>query len=421
MLTPVARSDSPVAPAASPVRSPSTPLRIALLTAGRDKPYALGLGPALANQGLAVDFIGSDTVDGPEVRNHPRIRYFNLRNQAERASLWSKMTRVFAYYARLIAYAARSEAPVFHILWNNKFEYFDRTLLLLYYRALGKRLVFTAHNVNIGKRDNNDTALNRFTLRLQYRLCHHIFIHTRRMQAELTQEFGVPLTRSTVIPFGINNTLPSTSLSAAEARRELNLGPDDQVMLFFGNIAPYKGVDVLVEAMVQAAPTRPALRLVVAGRPKGSESYWESVRQRIAAAGLSRTVFEHIEYIPDAKVEVFFKAADVLVLPYKHVFQSGVLFLGYSFGLPVIATDVGSLREEIIEGQTGWVCPPCDPVGLGQTIAKWLDSDLYRERHQRRTVIQAHANREYSWSTVGEITRGVYDRVLGSPVQPPPS
>src|SRR4051812_2892055 len=83
---------------------------VALLTAGRDRPYALGLAPALAEQGIEVDYIGSDAVDGPEVRNHPRVRFLNLRDQATDVSLWSKTTRVIGYYRRLMLYAARSKA-----------------------------------------------------------------------------------------------------------------------------------------------------------------------------------------------------------------------------------------------------------------------------------------------------------------------
>ena len=67
------------------------------------------------------------------------------------------------------------------------------------------------------------------------------------------------------------------------------------------------------------------------------------------------------EFIPDEETEIYFKAADVLVLPYRHIYQSGVLFLGYSFGLPVLAADVGSLKDEIVEGKTGFVFRPEDP------------------------------------------------------------
>jgi glycosyltransferase involved in cell wall biosynthesis len=402
-----------------PVPSPTSsatgraPLQLGLLTAGRDKPYALGLGPALADEGILVDFIGSDMVDGPELRNHPRIRFLNLRNQAEDASLWTKMTRVVFYYARLMTYAARFRGRLLHILWNNKFEYFDRTLLMVYYRLVGKRLIFTVHNVNAGQRDGNDSWLNRRTLQFQYHRCEHLFVHTRRMKAELCRQFGVREERVTVIPFGINNTLPNTSLTREAARQELDLPGEDPVLLFFGNIAPYKGVHVLIEALRIATPLHPRLRLIIAGRPKGEEEYWRSVKSQLVAAGVKDRVAEHITYIPDERVEVFCKAADALVLPYTHVFQSGVLFLGYSFGLPVIATDVGSLREEVIEGRTGWICRPDDASDLARTIERWLESDLYRNRGEHRTAIREHANQRYSWTTVGKITKRVYDEVLG--------
>ena len=124
---------------------------------------------------------------------------------------------------RLIRYAATAKPRIFHILWNNKFETFDRTLLMLYYRLLGKRIVLTAHNVNAGKRDSKDTFLNRLTLRIQYRLADHIFVHTEKMKLELIEEFGVRESRVTVIPFGINNAVPNTDLAPSEAKQRLGI------------------------------------------------------------------------------------------------------------------------------------------------------------------------------------------------------
>jgi len=405
---------APIAPpTAASSSAPRTGPLVALLTAGRDKPYALGLGPALADAGLAVDFIGSNDVNGPEIAARPRIRFLNLRrDQSVDAVFAAKTVRVFAYYARLVAYAFRSHAPVFHLLWNNKFEHLDRTFLMLLYRLLGKRVVLTVHNVNAGERDGNDSWLNRLTLRIQYRLCHHLFVHTRRMRDELVRGYRVLADRVSVIPFGINNTLPSTNLSSAEARVRLGLGAEDRVLLFFGNIAPYKGLDGLVEAFAGLASRDPALRLVIAGRPKGAESHWAAIERRITRAGLDDRVRRFIEYIPDERVEVFFKAADVFVLPYLHVFQSGVLFLGYSFGLPVVATDVGALREEILEGQTGFVCRPQDSADLAAKLATFFSSPLHHNREHSTTEIRAYANRQYSWTTVAEATRAVYERLL---------
>ena len=164
-------------------------LRVALLTGGDDRSYALGLATSLMGHGVHIDFIGSDQVDGPELHGTPSVRFLNLRgDQSPGANLARKLWRLLRYYARLVAYAARSQATVFHILWNNKFLHFDRTLLMLYYRALGHRVVMTAHNVNAAKRDGRDSWLNRLTLRIQYHLCNQIFVHTSLMGQELASD-----------------------------------------------------------------------------------------------------------------------------------------------------------------------------------------------------------------------------------------
>ena len=125
-------------------------------------------------------------------------------------------------------------------------------------------------------------------------------------------------------------------------------------MLFFGRIQPYKGLEYLIEAFESVVGEGSPYRLIIAGEPKKEyEQYWFGIRRRIENGPARDKVLQAITYIPDDETEVYFKAADALVLPYTDIYQSGVLFLGYSFGLPTIATDVGSFREEIIEGETG--------------------------------------------------------------------
>ncbi len=402
-----------ISSAADDDQGASRSLKVALLTGGGDKPYALGLGAALAAQGIHLDFIGSDDVNGDELQDPAHVKFLNLRGeQRTDASGLRKALRVFRYYVRLIRYAAIAQPKVFHLLWNNKFELFDRTVLMIYYRLLGKRIVFTAHNVNAGKRDSNDTLLNRISLRIQYHLADHIFVHTEMMKKELLDDFGVSSRKTGVIPFGINETLPSTDLTPAEAKRQLQLRAADKTMIFFGNIAPYKGLEYLILALSHLPKDDASYRLIIAGRPKGCEEYWEQIQATIDRCRVRDRIIERIEYIPDDQVEVYLKAADVLVLPYAHVFQSGVLFLAYGFGLPVIVSDVGSMREDVIEGRTGFVCRPQQPEDLAEKIQKFFSSELYRNLPERRADIKAYASDRYSWTKVGEITRGVYAELL---------
>ena len=108
----------------------------------------------------------------------------------------------------------------------------------------------------------------------------------------------------------------------------LGLEPTERVMLFFGQIAPYKGLEYLVAALPQVFADDPALRLVIAGKVKaGCEGYWRRIEGALSNPVLYNRVLHRIEHIPDEQVEIYFKAADVLVVPYVHIFQSGVPFL----------------------------------------------------------------------------------------------
>jgi len=393
----------------------STTLRVALLTGGDDKPYVLGLAEAFTSAGVVFDLVGSDDLSVPELLNNPRVNFLNLRgDQCPDATLARKIVRIATYYWRLVRYAATAKPKVFHILWNNKFEFLDRTLLLLYYKLLGKKLLFTAHNVNIRKRDGTDTWLNRFSLRAQYQLVDHIFVHTERMKQELLSDFRIQERKVSVIPFGINNTVPNTEMTTLDAKAMLGISSSDKTMLCYGQIAPYKGLEYLISAFTKLVGQDASYRLIIAGKPKWNEIYWNQIVQLMIDRGVRDRVLERIEHVPDEETELYFKAADVLVLPYTRIFQSGVLFLGYSFGLPVIAAAVGSLKEEIIEGKNGFMFKPQDSSDLAKVIDKYFESELFDDLENQRLEIKKYANERHSWAKVAEITTAVYYNLVPS-------
>jgi len=386
---------------------------VALLTGGADQPYAFGLATTMISKGVTFDLIGNDELDDPAFRDRAGVTFLNLRgDQSPDASLISKASRVLLYYARLIRYATTATPELFHILWNNKFETFDRTVLMLYYRWLGKKIVLTVHNVNARRRDSNDTALNRLTLKIQYRLADHIFVHTDKMKRELIDEFDVSQSRISVIPFGINNAVPRTNLSPAEAKRRLGLREDQRAILFFGNIAPYKGLEYAIAAVRKLKAGTADCQLIIAGRPKNCPKYWADISEDIREDVTSGRIQLRADFIPDEETEIYFKAADVLVLPYRLIYQSGVLFLGQSFGLPVIASDVGSLKDDIVDGMTGYVCKAEDSDSLASALDRYFASDLYANLDDRRREIQDFATSRHSWDVVGDITLRVYTDLL---------
>src|SRR5579862_3396928 len=204
-------------------------VHIALLTAGYDKPYAVPLSTALAQYGVRIDFIGSDTLNCRELTRTSGVTFLNLRgDRREDVAAARKALRLLAYYARLMRYVAMAQPRILHVLWNNRFELFDRTLLMLFYRVAGKRVVLTAHNVNDAKRDSRDGWANRLSLRIQYQLCDHIFVHTEPMKDELVTDFGVEKENVSVIPHGINNLVPATDLTPQQARQRLGMRVGDR-------------------------------------------------------------------------------------------------------------------------------------------------------------------------------------------------
>jgi glycosyltransferase involved in cell wall biosynthesis len=88
--------------------------------------------------------------------------------------------------------------------------------------------------------------------------------------------------------------------------------------------------------------------------------------------------------------------------------------LAYSFGLPAIAADVGTLKEEIVEGETGFVFKPRDSVDLARKIDKYFNSELFRNLETRRLEIKKYANERYSWNKVAAITTAIYCNLLSS-------
>jgi D-inositol-3-phosphate glycosyltransferase len=393
-----------------------TELQVALLTGCQDRSYAFGLAMALSSKGVQVDIVGNDRVDSPEFHHTPNVAFLNLGGiQSPEDKFLKKLFHLSQYYARLIRYITLAKPKLLHILWNSKFEYFDRTLLMIYCKLLGKKVALTAHNVNRRKRDSSDSVLNRLTLRIQYRLTDRIFVHTEKMRSELIEDFGVRAEAITQIPFGINIAVPNTELTPALAKKMLGIESTERTILFFGRIVPYKGLEYLLTAFHKVSANHPNYRLVIAGEPmKGYEEYMQEIHRMIDQGCNQDRIIQKLEFISDEATELYFKAADVLVLPYKDIFQSGVLFLGYSFGLPAIAADVGSFSEDILRGTTGFLYSPADSMSLADTLEEYFNSELYKDLDRFRLEIREHANERHSWETVSKLTRSAYEE-LASP------
>jgi D-inositol-3-phosphate glycosyltransferase len=162
-------------------------------------------------------------------------------------------------------------------------------------------------------------------------------------------------------------------LNKLDARKQLGLDSDAPVLLFFGLIRKYKGVHVLLDALVKIREALPTVRLVLAGEFYDDVSGY---RDQISTNGLSETVMILDRYIEEELVPVLFSAADVVVQPYLSATQSGVVQIAVHFEKPTIVTDVGGLAESVGKAGAGLVVPPNDASALVQAVEHFFEEGV---------------------------------------------
>jgi glycosyltransferase involved in cell wall biosynthesis len=179
------------------------------------------------------------------------------------------------------------------------------------------------------------------------------------------------------------------------------LGLEGEVVLFFGYVRHYKGLDTLLEAWPAVRARRPAT-LVVAG-----EFYEDAAPYQRLASAAGDSVRMLSRYVPDDEVEALFKAADVVVLPYRSATQSGVTHVAYALGAPVITTDVGGLGETVVPGETGLVVPPEQPAALAAAIVRFFEEGM---APRLRAGVE-RVRREHSWQALADRTLELADEL----------
>ena len=371
--------------------------------------YMYGLVSGLAcNKNDSIDVLDVDLTQelfsGFENVNYvPVFKYY-----PRSASVAVKIINILRYYMLQLWFLVSHKPHIIHFQWLDRHIVIDRIILPAVARLFGHKVVLTVHNINAGKRDNRDTSINRLTLRTLYRLSNKLIVHTPQSKVELMNEFPVAESKIEVIKHGMNNRVAKKGTTTAQARLHFGLNEDDKVILFFGNIDYYKGLDILIESLLILNKDRNCnYKVLIAGNSKSPE-YTAQVLEKAADPRLKGCIDAKIQYIPDEDVELYFMASDCIVLPYRNIYQSGVIFMAYTFGLPLIVTDVGNFRNDVIEGKTGFLVKPEDPEDLAKIIADYFKTDLYTELEKTREEIQNWAWQNYSWEVIGSKTRELY-------------
>ena len=270
--------------------------------------------------------------------------------------------------------------------WHPYFApcYFILTRLLRH-----TKVVFVCHNVFPHERFPLDRLLTKWTLKGG----HGFILHSQSDAGDLVSIQKNAEYRVAVHP--TYNAFKIADVSKEDARKKLGYGEEEKLLLFFGFVRPYKGLKYLLEAMPAVLEKKENVRLLVVGEfDKDRDEYM----QQIESLGIGHAVQCYEGYIPDAGVEPFFAACDVVVLPYESATQSGIVQISYGFEKPVIATEVGGLPDVVVDGKTGILAKPCDPASLTESILAFLQDD---DKEAYAQHIRAEADK-YSWDRMRE-------------------
>ncbi len=272
-------------------------------------------------------------------------------------------------------------------------------------RVFRQRLLYTAHVVTPHER----VALQGFIYRNLYGRCQHVIAHSSFDRRRLGEEFGLDAERVTQIPHGEYSFFDVGTAHDRDAERErLGLAPGDEAALFFGYIREYKGLDLLLDAWPRVLEQRPNARLVIAGDPVNLP---DARRAELERRADSLGAITHFGYVPFEDVARYFAAADALVMPYRAISQSGVLFLALALGLPVVATEVGALPEMLTSGESAVLVPPEDTQALARGVVDVLASEDLRARLRARGREVAA---DHSWESIAEKTEVVLKKMLSA-------
>ena len=289
---------------------------------------------------------------------------------------------------------------IIHAQWWSWFLAPAYVVVLSLCRLRGKRVVVTAHNL----RPHEHGWWRRLMNALVLRTADEIIVHSERNRRALGVVGGKA--RVAVVPHGaLALRAPTADLTREDARRRIGLPPDAKVVLCFGNVRPYKGIDVLLRASAAARASVPALRVIIAGE------LWKDCRdpaREAERAGVGDIVTCRLRYVPDSDAALLFAASDVVVLPYlRFDGQSGAGTLAATARRAIIVSDVGGLPDLVRD--PGAVVAPSDPVALAAALIRVLSDDAFRRKLEADAEIVAAG---LSWDGIADATVGVYQSAL---------
>ena len=275
------------------------------------------------------------------------------------------------------------------------------SLIILMTKLKGAKIVWTVHN--IAPHDAYHPKLSRLFMDWFINRCNGLIFMSEASKTTFFNLHQPPATiQYAIIPHGHYRSSYPAAIDKAIAKTQLGLSPDKKILLFCGMIKPYKNINALIQTFSQAQLAD--YELVIAGNPDSLQLEKQLQQQK----GNNSSIHLFLRFIPDAELHVYLSAADVVILPYKSILNSGALLLALSFNKPVIAPHIGAFVALQQELGSQWVYSY-----EGDLQAPTLTTALYELAKLERATICPLEN--YDWNKLAASTVAFYQHLFLPP------
>jgi glycosyltransferase involved in cell wall biosynthesis len=356
-------------------------------------PYDRALAAALARGGAEVELVTTEFLYGPvpEAEGYEVDERFYKRAASRGLSSSARLPfKALEHLRDMRAFQrAPGDADLIHYQWLT-LPGIDRRLL-----PPTRPRVMTAHYILA---PNASRRAARSALKV-FGAMDAVVAHSEHSAARLRDEVGLPAERVRVIPHGAFDYL--TDLPEEKPLPEELQGAEGPVVLSFGLLRPYKGLENLLEAFTELGT---AAELWIVGNPR------MSVEPLHEAAALTGAKVRFVtRFVEDAEIPAIFRRADVIALPYLDAEHSGVLYTGLAFGKPMVVSAVGGFPE-VAEHGAARLVPPGDTGALAGALRELVDDPAARE--ELAAAARAAAAGPYSWDEAARLTLALYEELL---------
>lgn len=361
-------------------------LRVTLLSHGFHGEYEIGFANGLARNGVDVLLVGSDKT--LQSRLAPGVGFMNLRgSQDQRRPKLAKVFNIIRYVFSYLELIRTKRDCLVHVsgLFTTRSTLFSLLEAWLT-RLCAGRYFLTVHDV---VPHDGDTKFNRSVYRMLYRAPGILVAHTSKVGERLSHDFGVDPARIVVMEHGIDRFYTPAPALRDSFRAALTIPATAPVALFFGKVMRYKGVDLLLDALDRMG-AEGQLHVVIMGQCSNAALLAELL-ERVKEHPFRVRIHWENRFIEEEEIPAMMAGSDFIVLPYSHIYQSGVLFAAFSTGMPLVVTQVGSLAD-YVPHEVGETAPPNNADAFAQAMARMTT----RLTTISREVIASHGQK-FAW------------------------